>query len=131
MANNVTQNAERIRDAAREGADAARDAATGLMDRARDVAGTVADKTRNAASTAADAARDWAAGAVGAVKDNDAVHKATDYVQEAWESGNRYLHDHNLKDMADDVAGVIRRNPIPALLVGIGLGFVLARSLRS
>jgi hypothetical protein len=33
--------------------------------------------------------------------------------------------------MADDLSGVIRRNPIPALLIGIGIGFLLARSTRS
>ena len=72
-----------------------------------------------------------ASGAVNAVKDSPVVNKAEDYVSEAWETGSRYFHEHSFKDMADDVAGVIRRNPIPALLVGVGLGFILARSLRS
>lgn len=128
---NFQNTADRAREATRDAVESARDTATGVMDRARDVVGTVVDKTRDAASTVADTARDWATGAVGAVKDSDAVHKATDAVHEAWETGSQYIHDHNFKDMADDVAGVIRRNPIPALLVGIGLGFVLARSLRS
>jgi hypothetical protein len=91
----------------------------------------VADKARDVAGTVADKAHDWATGAVGAVKDSDVVHKASDYVSDAFESGSRYFHEHSFQDMAEDVAGVIRRNPIPALLVGIGLGFVLARSLRS
>jgi len=33
--------------------------------------------------------------------------------------------------MADDVTDLIRRNPIPALFVGIGLGFLLARLTTS
>jgi hypothetical protein len=112
--------ADKARDAARGAVESARDTATGVMDRARDVA-----------SNAADTARDWASGAVGAVKDSDVVNKAGEYVSDAWESGSRYFQEHNFKDMAEDVAGVIRRNPIPALLVGVGLGFILARSLRS
>ena len=72
-----------------------------------------------------------ACGAVGAVAESDVVNKAGEYVSDAWETGSRYFQEHNFKDMADDVAGVIRRNPIPAMLVGIGLGFILARSLRS
>jgi hypothetical protein len=128
---NFQNAADRAREATREGVEAVRDTATGVMDRARDVVGTVVDKSRDAASNVAETARDWAAGAVGAVKESDAVHKATDAVNEAWETGSKYIHDHNLKDMADDVAGVIRRNPIPALLVGIGLGFILGRSMRS
>jgi hypothetical protein len=101
------------------------------MDRARDVAGNVADKARDVAGNVMSSARDMASGAVGTVTDSDVVNKAGEYVSEAWESGSRYFQEHNFKDMADDVAGVIRRNPIPALLVGIGLGFVLARSMRS
>jgi hypothetical protein len=123
--------ADKARDAARGAVESARDTATGVMDRARDVAGNVADKARDVAGNVADTARDWASGAVGAVKDNDVVNKAGDYVSDAWESGSRYFQDHNFSDMAEDVAGVIRRNPIPAMLVGVGLGFILARSLRS
>ena len=119
MQNAAGNVADKARDAARGAVETARDTATSVMDRARDVAGNVADT-----------ARDWATGAVGAVKDSDVVHKATDYAQEAWDTGSRYFQEHSFKDMAEDVAGVIRRNPIPALLVGVGLGFILARSLR-
>jgi hypothetical protein len=122
---------DKARDMARSATETARDAATGVMDRARDVAGNVADRAKEAAGTAADTAREWASEAVGAVKESDVVNKAGEYVSEAWESGSRYFQEHSFRDMADDVAGVIRRNPIPALLVGIGLGFILARSLRS
>jgi ElaB/YqjD/DUF883 family membrane-anchored ribosome-binding protein len=131
MGSNLQNAGDKARDMARDAVESARDTATGVMDRARDVAGNVGDKARNVASSVADTARDWASGAVGAVKDSDVVNKAGDYVQDAWETGSRYVHDHSIKDMAEDVAGVIRRNPIPALLVGIGLGFILARSLRS
>jgi ElaB/YqjD/DUF883 family membrane-anchored ribosome-binding protein len=123
--------ADKARDAARGAVETARDTATGVMDRARDVAGNVADKARDMAGNVADTARDWASGAVSAVKDSDVVNKAEDYVSEAWDTGSKYFQEHSFKDMADDVAGVIRRNPIPALLVGVGLGFILARSLRS
>jgi len=123
--------ADKARDMARGAVETARDAATGVVDRARDVAGNVAERARDAAGNVADTARDWAQGAVGAVKDNEVVNKAGEYVNEAWETGSKYFQEHNFKDMAEDVAGVIRRNPIPAMLVGVGLGFILARSLRS
>lgn len=128
---NLQTGMDKARDAARDATETARESATGVVDRAREMAGNVADKTRDAVSTAADTARDWATGAVDAVKESGPVRKANEYVSEAWETGSRYIHDHNLKDITEDVAGIIRRNPIPALLVGIGLGFVLARSLRS
>ena len=47
------------------------------------------------------------------------------------ESGGRYLQEEGLKGIADDMTNLIRRNPIPALFVGIGIGFLLARSMRS
>lgn len=34
-----------------------------------------------------------------------------------------------LQDLPGDVAGLIRRYPIPSVLVGVGVGFLLARSL--
>jgi hypothetical protein len=123
--------ADRARDMASTATGTVRDAASNAADKARDVASNVADTARDWASSAASAVTDKARDVVGSVRDSDVVHKATDYVEGAWESGNRYFQEHNFKDMAEDVAGVIRRNPIPALLVGVGLGFILARSMRS
>jgi hypothetical protein len=57
--------------------------------------------------------------------------KATESVASALEQSGKYLEEKNLSGMADDLTGLIRKNPIPALLVGIGLGFLLARTLRS
>ena len=47
------------------------------------------------------------------------------------ESGGAYLQDHGLSGVGEDVTGLIRRNPIPAVLIGIGIGFLLARATRS
>jgi hypothetical protein len=44
------------------------------------------------------------------------------------EKGGQYLEEQGLKGIADDVTNMIRRNPLPALLLGIGLGYVLARA---
>lgn len=47
------------------------------------------------------------------------------------ESGANYLEHHGFKDIGDEMTNIIRRNPIPAVLVGIGVGFLLARAIRS
>jgi hypothetical protein len=47
------------------------------------------------------------------------------------ERGGRYLEEEGLRGIGQDLTNVIRRNPIPALLLGIGIGFLIARSLRS
>jgi ElaB/YqjD/DUF883 family membrane-anchored ribosome-binding protein len=111
-------------------------AATAVMDKARDVASNVVDRAKDMASTAADTARDWASTAgdkagealgslAGTVRENV---PGGEQVAEAIEGGTRYFQEHSFREMADDVAGVIRRNPIPAVLVGVGIGFLLARA---
>ena len=46
------------------------------------------------------------------------------------ETGGRYLELKGLQGIGDDVTNMIRQNPIPALLIGLGVGFVLARMIR-
>jgi hypothetical protein len=57
--------------------------------------------------------------------------KAASGVASGLESGGRYLEEQGLSGMADDLTNLIRRNPVPALLIGVGIGFLLARLLRS
>jgi len=57
--------------------------------------------------------------------------RAGSAVADTLEAGGHYLEEHGLKEMGDDITNMIRRNPIPALLVGIGIGFLLARATRS
>jgi hypothetical protein len=47
------------------------------------------------------------------------------------DSGGAYLQEHDLRGMADDMTNLIRRYPIQSLLVGIGVGFLLAKATRS
>jgi hypothetical protein len=55
---------------------------------------------------------------------------AASKVADTLERGGRYLQEEGLSGIAGDVTDLIKRNPIPALLVGIGIGFLLAQALR-
>ena len=55
---------------------------------------------------------------------------ATGAVADSLESTGRYIQEEGLVGMAEDVTELIRRNPIPAMLVGVGIGFMLARVFR-
>ncbi|MBL8796136.1 MAG: hypothetical protein JNM56_19700 [Planctomycetia bacterium] len=44
--------------------------------------------------------------------------------------GGRYLEQEGLQGIGDDLTDLVRRNPIPALLLGIGLGYLMARATR-
>jgi hypothetical protein len=127
-----------------------KDTASNVMDKAKDTAANVADRAKDMASGAADTARDWASTAgrkaedalgtvaggmtslAGTVRENapreGMLGSAAGTVADALESGGRYLEQEGFSGIADDLTGMIRRNPIPAVLIGIGLGFLLARS---
>lgn len=45
--------------------------------------------------------------------------------------GGQYVEHAKLSGMSEDVAHLIRQNPITAVLIGIGLGWFVARNLRS
>lgn len=38
-----------------------------------------------------------------------------------------YLEDQKLSGMAEDIVSLIRRNPIPSVLISIGIGWMVAR----
>ena len=55
---------------------------------------------------------------------------ATGTVADSLERTGRYIQEEGILGMAEDVTELIRRNPIPAVLVGVGIGFMLAKLLR-
>lgn len=55
---------------------------------------------------------------------------ATGAVAGSLESTGRYIQEEGVLGMFEDVTGLIRRNPIPAMLVGVGIGFMLAKMMR-
>jgi len=55
---------------------------------------------------------------------------ATRTVAGAIDQTGKYLEDKHLSGMADDVASMIKSHPIPAVLIGLGVGFLLGRALR-
>jgi len=52
-------------------------------------------------------------------------------VAQTLESSGRYLQEQGLEGIGEDLSAVIRRHPLPSVLVGICLGFCMARLIRS
>jgi len=141
------------KDQAQDHLERAKDAAGGATDRIKEVASHVGQAASNAASAAGQVAGNVATTIGHKAEDvtasagrgmqslGDKVREkgpesgvlgtATEKVAGGLESAGKYLEEKNLSGMAEDITGLIRRNPIPALLIGIGLGFLLARTLRS
>jgi len=115
------------------------DAAASATDKAKQAASSVADKAKQAASSMGQKAED-ATHAVGSgfkslgetIRDKGpregVLGTATSSVAEGLENTGQYLQQHGLGGIAKDMTNLIRNNPIPALLVGVGLGFILARA---
>lgn len=59
-----------------------------------------------------------------------AVGTAATTVAEKLDAAGSYLQAKNLDHMMGDLSDVLRRYPIPSLLVGLGIGYLLARSTR-
>jgi len=121
--------------------DVAKDAAHGVRDMAKDAAHNVRDMAKDAASTA-EKKTDSALHSVGSSMEDLAgtirekgphegvLGSASDRLAKTLESGGHYLQEEGIASMAEDVTNLIRRNPVPALFVGIGLGYLLARATR-
>ncbi|MFO0880869.1 MAG: hypothetical protein U0840_26370 [Gemmataceae bacterium] len=56
---------------------------------------------------------------------------ATRGVADTLEEAGKYIEEKNLTGMMDDVTGMINRNPIPAVLIGLGIGFLVGRALSA
>jgi len=118
--------------------DKGKDLAGAAMDKARDLAGNATDKAKDVASNLGRKAEDatHAVGSgmkslAGTMRENlpreGMIGNAASTVVGGLESTGRYLEQEGLQGITEDVTNLIRRNPVPAMLVGIGLGFLLAR----
>jgi ElaB/YqjD/DUF883 family membrane-anchored ribosome-binding protein len=133
--------ADKAKDAAHTVADKAKDAAQNVADSTRDMASQAGQALSGAASTVGKKAEEWTSAAGHRVESlADTVRqqgpnsgmfgKANEAVAESLEKAGEYMSDKNLSGMMDDMTSLIKRNPIPALLVGLGIGYLLARSMR-
>jgi len=118
--------------------DQAKQTASNIGDRARETAANVTDKARQVASSARDQADTAVSGAgsgmqslAGQIRERGPqegmLGQATSSVAGTLEQGGRYLEEHGLSGIADDLTNTIRRNPIPAVLISVGIGYLLAR----
>jgi hypothetical protein len=120
-----------------------------LTEKAKDVAssaaGTAQDLSRRAgemASNLGQKAEDAVSGVggqmhslAGTIRENAPnqgwMGSAASSVADSLDASGRYLEGHDLSEISDDLIGVIRRYPLQAVLIGIGVGFLVARATRS
>jgi hypothetical protein len=133
--------ADRAKDAASNLGDKARDAASNLTDKAKGMASNLGDKAGDLAHTAQDKTDDALssvggrmASMAGSLRQSapreGMIGSAAGSVADTLESSGRYLQQHGVGDITEDLAGAIRRNPVPALCIAFGLGFLIGMAGR-
>lgn len=129
---------EHMQQGAQNLTDAAKSGAQNLADGARSAAQNVGDKARQAGEFARDKADQGAAtvgkgmeSLAGTIRDRGPqeglLGRATSGVAGTLDQTGRYLEEQGVSGMVDDLTGLIRNHPLPAILVGVGIGFMLAR----
>jgi len=126
--NTVSDYTDRAKDVAANVSDKARDMASNVVDRAKDAASNLGKK----AESGLEAVGSGMTSAAGTIRENlpseGVLRNVGTTVAEGLETGGRYISEEGFAGMADDLTDMIRRNPLPALLVGVGIGFLLARA---
>lgn len=113
-----------------------------LAQKAKETAGTVTEKAKGAAAVAGRAAsqavdsatcsagsglQSAAEGVRGYGPQEGMMGRATSAVAGALDSSGRYLSEEGMSGIAEDLTGMIRRYPVASMLVGVGVGFLLAQ----
>jgi hypothetical protein len=100
----------------------------GVSESMKDTASSVVEKSKDIASSVSEKAQDTLS-SLGA-RASDVASNVGRRASDAWETSRDYITNEGFSGMLDDVSDVIRRNPIPALCIGFGLGFILARAFK-
>jgi ElaB/YqjD/DUF883 family membrane-anchored ribosome-binding protein len=130
-----------LQQAGTEAKQAASSATAGIAQKAHDVASNVGDKARDVAHKAEDKADDALSSMghrmssmAGSLRQSapheGMVGSAAGAVADRLDSGGRYLQEHGVSEISDDLANVVRRNPFPALCVAFGVGFLIGMVSR-
>lgn len=132
-----------------EASNTAAQVANTAADSIKSAAGYVIEQAKDAASNASKAgayldgkAEDATAAISGGLKSaaqairdrgphEGQLGQASAAVAQTFSDSANYLDEQGLQGIGNDITNLIKRNPIPALLIGIGLGFLVARASSS
>jgi len=118
-------------DTAAKAGEKVQNAASAAMDKAHEMASTAGKRVDEATAALGERVKTAASSLRERAPQEGMLGTASGAVADSLDSAGRYLQEEGLIGMAEDVTELIRRNPIPAMFVGIGIGFMLAKAFRS
>ena len=117
-------------DTAAKASEKVQGAVSSAMDKAQELASTAGKRVDEATSALGERVKSAASTLRERAPQEGMLGTASGAVADTLDNAGRYLQEEGLVGMAEDVTELIRRNPIPAMFVGIGIGFMLARAFR-
>jgi hypothetical protein len=131
----VQEAASAVTQKAQELGHKAQETASNVASKAKDVAANVADKARDYAATAGEKTDDALCAAGGRMASwgeslrqnppSGVLGTAATAVAAPLEAGGRYLQEHGLNDMMDDLGSVVRKYPLQSIFIGLGVGCLI------
>lgn len=122
---------EKAKEAGAQAVEKAKEAVASVGEMAGQAVAAVGKKADDLTAAAGSDIKHWG-DAIGAKSSHQGlVGHASQAIADTLKDSGHYLEEAKLSGMADDVSKLIQRNPLPAVLVGLGIGFLLGRALRS
>jgi ElaB/YqjD/DUF883 family membrane-anchored ribosome-binding protein len=126
----VTQAADDARAKTTEVIDTAKMKAGDAIDSAKQVTANASDKATDVMSTAGDKMTTLAQTVREKAPAEGRAGEVAYTAAETLERGGRYLQEADPQMVRLDLERVIRQHPIESMLVGLGIGYLLARTMR-
>jgi len=120
-----------VEGAASQAGEKVQQAASAAMGKAQEMAQTASQRVDEATAALGERVRSAGSSLRDRGPHEGMLGSATGAVADSLEHTGRYIQEEGVVGMAEDVAELIRRNPIPSMMVGIGIGFMLAKLFRS
>jgi ElaB/YqjD/DUF883 family membrane-anchored ribosome-binding protein len=111
-------------------ADKAQQAASDAKEKAQQIGNQVADRADAATTTVGEKMSDAASALRQNAPTSGPIADAADTAADTLQRAGSYLQEQDLSDMRADLENLIRRHPVESLLVGFGVGYLLARGMR-
>jgi len=109
----------------------AKGVAENVKDKAKQTGEFVRDKADQAVSSAGKGMESLASTVRDRGPQEGILGKATAGVADTLDRTGRYLDEEGVSGMVEDLTSMIKNHPLPAILIGVGIGFMLARLTSS
>lgn len=114
-----------------QAADKGRDMAQQATDKAREMGTAVRDRADSGVASVGSGIRSAADSIKSHMPQSGMLGQAASSVTDTLENTGRYLEEHGVSGVAEDMTTLIRRHPVPSVLIGIGLGVLLGQFMNS